>query len=430
MQVTKKELPQSEIELIIELSSEELGQYRLELIKDISQSQKFAGFRKGHVPEQVIVEKYGETGLKSEYLDIAVRESFIKAATKEAYQVLATPKISIESSEAFKFKAVFPVMPEVTIQPLSAITIPKQKTIKVSDQELAATKKKLQEQFASLNKLDKPAKKDNLVEIDFAGFDQKGASLPGTESKHHPVQIGSKTMIPGFEEELVGLKAGEEKEFTLTFPKDYHNQSFQGKKVTFKVKVHDVFEKKVPKFDEDLIKKLTGQEKSAPEMEAEIKEMLQEKYQEEERRRREGEFLTNLAKEAKIELPEVLIEEEQDRLVEEHKNELSRSRVSWEDHLAKLNKTEVEIRSDLKPIAIDRTKKRLALIKLLEQEKIEITEKEVLAEVDRVIVNYPQDQQREARQYFQKGKEGWNQLIHRLKINQLFEQLFGDNKTK
>ncbi len=423
MKVTVKKLPNSEFELTIEVSEKTLEQSKKEVMKGLAQ-KKIDGFRAGHVPENVLIKHYGENMIKAEAMERAINDTFLKAIQKEKIQALEMPRIEIKKHDPLVYVATVAVLPEVEVPALKEIPVPKAKTIKVEKKEIEESKKMLQNRMAELKKQERKAKKGDLVEIDFEGFDEKGVSLEGTKSKHHPVEIGTNAFIPGFEEEIIGLKADDEKEFDITFPKDYHKKSFQNKKVKFKIKVHDVFEKIVPDFDEKLIEKLTGQKKKVADMEKEIEESLKEKYTQDDKKRRENEFLETLGKKVKIEVPKVLIDKELDGIMNNLRQNAQKARVTWEQYLASLKKTEEEMRKELSTKAKENVCIRLAFQKLIEQNKPKINEKDVEMKIKQVLMTIPADQKKEAEKYFSKGGNGWQEIAGELAVDRFFEDLF------
>lgn len=425
MKITVKKLPKSEVELTIEVPASVLEKYKKEVIKNLSQ-KKVDGFRAGKVPEKIILEKYGENYIKAETLEMTINETFFEAVKKEKIRALEMPRIEIKNHDPLVYVGTVSVIPEVEVPALKDIPVPKAKEIKISKKEIEESKKMFQDKFAEVKKQDRPVKKGDIVEIDFDGFDEDGVSLEGTQSKHHPVNIGSNTFIPGFEDNLIGLKEGDEKEFTLTFPADYGKKSFQNKKVLFKIKVHYVFEKFIPDFDEALVEKLTGQKKTVQELEKEIEDALTEKYKNDDRKRRENEFLEELAKKVKTEVPQVLIENELDGVIEQIKHNAERTRTPWENYLKNLNKTEEELRNELREKAEKNVLVRLAFQILMENQKPELDKKEIDARIAEIMQTVPADQKKAAEQYFAEGAEGWKEITGEMAVNKFFDNLFAD----
>ena len=242
MNTTVKKLPKSQVALTIELEDKEWQKYRLQALKKLSLEASFPGFRKGHVPEKVLLEKLGEPSIVFETIEIALPQTYVQAIQKEGIRPLAQPEIKIISENPFTFEATIAVMPEVEVKTLKKLKVKKEK-ITVEKKEVDNMVEYFRNQVAERKEVDRVAKKGDIVTLDFQGSDLDGVKLDDTHSKNHAVELGSNTMIPGFEDKLVGVKKGEKPSFTITFPKDYHAKRFANKKVKFEITVHKVEEK-------------------------------------------------------------------------------------------------------------------------------------------------------------------------------------------
>ncbi|MCT4592222.1 MAG: trigger factor [Candidatus Gracilibacteria bacterium] len=424
MKHTLKKLPKSEVELTIEVSKEALAKHRAQVIKEISLHKNIPGFRKGHVPEKILIEKVGETAIQGETIEMAINQSYIKAVKEEGIQVISAPKISIDKHDPLVYKAIVAIVPEAKVPELKDIKVPEKKTIKITKKEIDETKKMLAERMTELKKQDRAAKKDDLVECDFEGYDQDGVLLEDTKSKHHPIVIGSGAFVPGFEDQITGLKKDDEKDFEITFPKDYAKESFRNKKVKFHVKVHDVFERVIPKFDEKLIERLTGSKKTVEEMEQEIKESLKEKHENDQKQELEQKFLEELAKKSEVDIPEVLIEREIDNKIHSLQEFAMSRKIPWQKHLENMGKTEEDLRKEAAKDAEKAVKARICFQELMKKSAPKVEEKEIQTKIDAMITSAPKDQHAQARAQFQKGSESWHEVEWEMKITKFFDGLF------
>jgi len=223
MNATLKKLPESQILLTIQLEDQEWQKYRVQAFKKLSSQVNLPGFRKGHVPEKVLLEKLGEPAIMSETIELALPQSYMQAVQKEKILPLAQPEINITGHEPFVFEATISVMPEVQVKELKKLPVKKEK-IEVKKKEVDDMMEYFRDQIAEKKEVDRPSKKGDILTIDFQGFDQDGVQLDGTQGKSHPVGIGSSTMIPGFEDKLIGLKKSEKKSFSLAFPSGFPHQ--------------------------------------------------------------------------------------------------------------------------------------------------------------------------------------------------------------
>lgn len=426
MKITVKKLPKSEVEIKIEVSDKTMAASRKKVLTRLAHEKKISGFRPGHIPEALLTEKLGENFIHAETIEATISATYEKAVIQEQLRVIDMPRIALESNKPLVYVATVAVFPEFSAPPLAKIKMPKPKEIKVDKKELEEAKKMLAERMAEVRPVERAAKKDDIAEIDFEGFDEEGKPLPNTASKHHPVEIGSGAFIPGFEEALIGLKAGENKEFTVVFPADYGKKDFQNKKVLFKIKVHNVLERFVPPFDEALIEKLTGQKKTMAEMDEEIKQAIFERHAAEERKRREGEFLDNLAAAVKIDLPLVLIERETENMIERLKEQVVRARSTWEKHLTLLKKTEEEVRKDLQKQAEKNVLMRLAFQEVLHENKPQVADNEVEKRIADALSALPADQKASAAKHFAPGGNGREEILWEITVEKFFDQLFAE----
>ena len=421
MKSTVKKLPKSQIALTVEISAEEWGKYASQAIRRLAQNVTLPGFRKGHVPEEMLLAELGEAAIFKETLDIALPQSYLEAVQSEKIEPLAPPDVKVTSEEPFTYEAIITVMPEITVKPL--------KNVKFKKSEVAVTKKEIemmlqefQEQLAEQKPVERAAKEADVIVIDFQGFDTDGVPLDGTQSKGHPVAIGAKMMIPGFEEELIGLKIGDKKTFELTFPKDYHAKNFANKKVRFEVKVEEVREKVLPELNEEFVEKLTGTKKPLPALEKEIEEALTERKKNEKRREQEEELLAAVEKAVEVDLPELLITEEANYLVDNLKLQGLQQGMPWEKYLVHLKKSEADLQQDFLPQAEKQVRTRLGLQNLLAQNPIDIPTTEISAEMERLQAKLPKEQQEKRAAEFAPQGRAWREAENRLRLMKWLEQ--------
>ena len=424
MKITKKDLPNCKIELRFEVTSETFAKLQSEALRELGKNLKVSGFRPGHVPADVAVHHLGPDQVLSHTFEKCAQQGFALALKQEKFHALDRPQFAMENHDPVTFTLTVDVLPEFEIPDLTKVKIPKVATQKISKKEIEQTKENLCQRFASLKKLDRAAKKGDLVEIDFQGFDESGVALDNTASKHHPVQIGSNAFVPGFEENLLGLKAGDKKEFVVTFPKDYSRQDFQNRKVKFKVQVHDVFEKVLPEFSDELAVQVLGAGKTAQDMEQDITTALAEKAAGESRQKAENEFLENLQKATKMQVPAILVERETDKMVADLQAQLAQQKVDWNEHLQHLKTDEQKLRNNLQKQAEKRVRTSLAFVRFLQKQEIEITENELNGAIALEIESWPKDQRQQAKKYFAKGQTGRLEIEQKIKGQKFFDRLF------
>jgi len=425
MDIKVEKQPKSEVKVTIELTAEETEKHLNKAAEQISTMVKVPGFRPGHVPLEVLKKHVKEDAIESQMLDLAIPDSYTQAVKKEDLQVISRPNIKIVQNNPLKYEAVVATYPEVKVSGYDKIKI-KKETPKVEDKDIDAVLEDLQKKHAKYNQVDREAKKGDKVEIDFEGFDDGGAALENTQSKNHPLVIGEETLVKGFEDELIGMKKGDEKEFSIKFPKDYFHKPFQEKKVTFKVKMNQVFEIELPELNPEFIKQIVGEEKAIDDLKKDIRENMTKDKDYKEKVRRENEFLEKLAEKTEVEIPNALIEEEIDGMMEEFKNELSGKGITIEQYLEGAKKELKELREMRTKEAEKRLKLRFGLHQLFDQEKIEATEEEMNKEMEHVKSLYPEGEREKLEKEFAEGGYLLRRLENKIKMEKLFERYLSD----
>ncbi len=427
MQTTQKTLPKSQILLTVELEDAEWKKYRDQAVRKLGEKAEFSGFRKGHVPEKVLLEKLGEHAILAEAMDLALPQTYMDAVKTEDIHPIAHPDIKLLSESPFRYEATISIMPEVELKPLK-MKLQKEK-FTVTEKEIEQMIVQFQNQLAEKKEVDRAIRKGDTALVDFEGFDTDGVSLEGTQSKNHPVEIGSKMMIPGFEEELIGLKKGETKSFEVTFPKDYQAARMAGKKVRFEIAVHAVEEKVLPKVDEDFVKNLTGKKKPVSGLKKEIKEALLEKKQNEQRKEHENQLLDAVFISTIVDMPEILIDEEVNYLLDNIKMQGLQQGITWENHLMHLKKSEEDLKKELRSQAEKQSTTRLGIQKFIAEEGKKISDTDIQKEVNLLLQRTPEEKQAEQKQKLQKGAEGWKNIENKIKVQKWMDEKISEHES-
>lgn len=421
MQIKVEKLPKSEVKIIIEVSEEEMKRHRDKACEKISHEVKIKGFRPGHIPTHVLEQHVGKEIIKAQTLEIAIPLTYAEAVRSEKIEVVFRPEIKIISEEPLKYEAKVAVMPDTVVKDYDKI-----KVKKVDD---TPDKKEIEEAVSYMKKslaehkdITRPLKKGDRAEIDFEGFDEKGVSLENTKSKNHPLVLGEKTLIKEFEEELAGLKQGDKKEFTITFPKPYHAASLEGKKVKFKVEVKKTQEVIIPEVDENFVEKVTGKKMSVKEFEEDIAKNIRARKKEESKMKEENEFLEKILENTKTEVPDALIEEEIQFMLEDVKKDMGNRGIKFEEFLAQTKMTEEKLKEKYRKEAEKRIKLRLALNYIFRTEKFDVTDKDVEAEIERVVKYYPETEKEKVREMYKHDRNLVMQMKNRILLKKLFDK--------
>ena len=383
MQITSKSLTPTKVELTIIADADFLAGTKEHVLSDLSKDVNIAGFRKGHAPKALIEKNIDGSMLQSQFLEHAINDMYDQAVRQERLRTVNQPEVNIT-----KFVPFTTLECAVTVEVVGKITLPDYKRIKVAKKAEKATDKDVTDVLDNLRSRDsertdveRAAKDGDEVVIDFKGVDAKTKeAIAGADGTDYPLIIGSNTFIPGFEPELVGLKAGDEKTFIITFPKDYGSVELQNKKVSFTVTAKTVREITLPELNDAFAAKV-GPFKTVDDLKAEIKTQVQADKDAQAQRAFENELLTAIAAETKADIPTSLIDEEINRMEAEEKRNLVYRGQTWQEHLKTEGKTEDEHKEGLRADAETRVKIGLLLGEVAEAEQIKVTVDELNAQI-------------------------------------------------
>jgi len=258
--------------------------------------------------------------------------------------------------------------------------------------------------------------------MNFWGEDMAGQEIEGTRTEGHQVVLGSKTLLPGFEEELVGIKKGDKKTFTLSFPEKYHAEHLQGKPVNFHVTVTKVEEVHLPELTDAFVKEHLGAE-SAEAFRKQVQESMRSQEENVERKRREEALLEKIQEATDVDLAPELIEEESRGMFEELVNQLQRQQISFEDWLKQSGKNPEEIQKEMTERGEKRLRLRLGMQKLIEEKEIDISDDEMTHIVQEFLTPAPEEQRKELEKAYKKGQQAYEQLRWQKKVERAMEAM-------
>lgn len=420
-----KELPKSEVEITVTVIEEEMHEYRKKATAELSKDVKIKGFRPGKAPLHILEQYVDKKFIEAHAQELAIKMSYAKIVVNNKIQVVSRPTVEVEKNDkpGFTYSAKVAVMPEVSIKGYESIKVKKQE-VKVSDKDINEVISDMKTHATTYEEVDRAAKNDDRVEIDFEGFDTDGKAVENTASKNHPVILGKNTLIPGFEEKVVGMKKDQDKEFDITFPEDYFKKDFQNKKMKFKVKLHKVEEPKIPELNEKLIESMTGKKIKVEEFKKDIEKNILNRKETEVKQKAENEYIEELLKKAKVEFPEALIDEETQHIVNEVKGEIEQKGQDFEKFIENNKTTLEDLKKKYRPEAEKRLKIRLALQKIITEEKISIGDNDVQAEFEKIQSFYPEAEHAKIQKDFDKGQLR-TQIENRLTLRMLFDKVIG-----
>ncbi|MBW6432090.1 trigger factor [Patescibacteria group bacterium] len=414
----------SEFKFEITVEKKKLDAVTKMVTEDLGKSIKVDGFRPGKAPQFMIEKEVGKDKFWAEVIDKVIPEAYFEAVLAESVSAISQPQVQVKEfipGEKLVFEATTAVLPKFDNLKYKGHNL-KFKVAKLTEKEKKEALEGLVEKYGEEKEVQREAKNGDRVEIDFDGT-MKGLPFDGGSSKNHPLVLGSNTMIPGFEEKIIGHKAGEEFNIDVTFPKEYHAKNLAGQKVEFKIKINKVYEKINPKLDDDFAKKFGL--KSLEELKKEMAKELDFQKQIAERRKVEEKIIEKVVTDNKVEAPKVLLDEEIHRMVHEAEHNLSHSGLTIEKFLEMSNKTLDELHKEMEPEAEKRVQIGIVLGEIARLEKIEAKEEDIDKEVEKIIATAtPGTNENDLKAAYdtpERRREIGNTLIIRKAVDKLWE---------
>ncbi|MBT3355738.1 trigger factor [bacterium] len=390
-----EKLAGSEVKLSIIIPKETFNKHVETATKSLASEMKMDGFRNGKVPKEVVEKTVGTEKIVYQAAEEAVREGYVNAILDNKIDAIGEPRIDIKKiakGNDFEFTATVGVLPEIELGnwEKGAIKINKKfskEEIKVEEKEIDHEVKYLAEQRAKIVTVNRAVKKGDQVEIDFDVF-LDNVAIENGSAKKHVMLIGDGKFIPGFEDNLIGMKAGDEKDFKLAFPKEYHAKHLAGKEAEFKVKLNLVQEKEIAKIDDDFAKSI-GEFKSLKSLKENIEKGISQEKKRKNDDEHKKELIESIIETMKVEVPEVLLEREMDIMMGELEADISRMGIDKEGYFKQVKTTEEKVKEGWKENAAPkRVKAALILQEIAKQEKFVPDTKEIEEKVNQTLEYY------------------------------------------
>ena len=347
------------------------------------------GFRKGKAPMNIVEKYYGAQIFYEDAFNEVATEAYDEALTENKIEAVSKPEVDIIQMEKGKdviFTAIVQTKPEVELGKYKGIEISKVE-YPVKDSDIEHELEHMQEHNARLITIeDRALEKGDISTIDFEGF-VDGVAFEGGKAEGHELEIGSGSFIPGFEDQLIGMKIDEEKEIKVTFPKEYFSKDLAGKEATFKVKLHQIKKKELPKLDDEFAKDVSEFDTLA-ELKASIKEKIEKSNEQRAKYETEEAAIKAVCENAKLEIPSGMVELEIDNMLKDFEQRLSYQGLNLEQYLKMIGRTEEEMRKEYEEQAKEAIKSRLVLEAIINAEKIEAKEEEIDAKMQEMAKNY------------------------------------------
>ena len=350
------------------------------------------GFRKGKAPYKIVEKQYGAQIFYEDAFNEVAGEVYEKELTDAKIEAVSRPEIDIIQMEKGKdliFTAVVQTKPEVTLGKYKGIEL-KKVEYNVEEKDIDHEIGHMQERNARLvNVEDRPVEKDDTTVIDFEGF-VDGVAFEGGKAENHELVIGSNTFIPGFEDQIIGMKIGEEKDINVTFPEEYFSKDLAGKAAVFKVKLHEIKKKELPEVDDEFAKDVSEFD-TIKELKDSIKEKLEEENKNKAKYETEEEAIKTVCDNTEIDIPSGMVETETDNMIKDIEQRLMYQGLNFAQYLQMMGKTEEDMRNEMKEQAERQVKTKLVLEAIVVAEKIEATDEEIKVKLEEMATMYGKD---------------------------------------
>ena len=376
----------SAYELVIEVGAAEF-QAALDKVYNRQKNRiNVPGFRKGKAPRKMVEKMYGAEIFYDDAISLAYPDAYEAALKETGLKPVAYPKLEVLEANAggFTFKATVTVKPEASIQDYKGLPVAKP-DVKVSAADIKAELKPYIDRASRLVSVDRKAKKGDTAVIDFEGF-KDGEPFQGGKGENYSLELGSGSFVPGFEEQVIGMKAGDEKDLDITFPENY-TPELAGAAVVFKVKVHEVKEKQEPEVDDEFAKDVSEFE-TLDEFKKDLGEKLKARRQEQADRDFENAVIDALIEKLECEVPQAMIDYRADKMLEDYANRIQSQGISFENYLQMMGMTMDDMRAQSRTSADRAVRSDLALEAIVAAEGIEVADAEVDEEVAKLAGQY------------------------------------------
>ena len=385
-----EKVEKSQVALTIEVGSAEFQAAIEKAYQKMRKKINVPGFRPGKAPRKIIEGMYGAEVFFEEAINIAFPDAYEAAVTEQELRVVGYPNVEMVgevTKDGFTFKATAPVYPEVTLGEYKGLSAPKDE-VKVTAADVDERLKQLSARNTRLLSVEREAKEGDTAVIDFEGF-LEGKPFEGGKGETHSLELGSHSFVPGFEEQVVGMKAGDEKDIDITFPEDYH-ADLAGKAVVFKVKVHEVKEKEVPALDDEFAKDVSEFD-TLKDLKADLKKQITEERQKDADRAFEDAVMEQAAANIIAEIPDAMVENQCRQFLDNFKMQIAQQGIPYEQYMQITGMDEAKLLEDAKEPALRQVKMDLTVAAIIKAENLEATDEEVEAEYKKLAEQYNMD---------------------------------------
>lgn len=372
--------------LTVTVPAEKVDKAIDQAFKKVVKQINVPGFRKGKVPRQIFEQRFGVEALYQDAVDILLPEAYGEAIDETGIKPVDQPEINVTTMEKgsnMTFEASVVVEPEIELGDYKGLEIEKQ-NVELTEEELQES---IDHQLGHLAEMvvkeDGAVEDGDTVNIDFDGY-VDGEQFEGGQAEGYDLEIGSGSFIPGFEEQLVGVKIGEEKDVTVTFPEEYHAEELAGKEATFKAKVNEIKYKDVPELTDEIANELDAEANTVDEYKENLRKKLTEQKETDAENNQKEEAISKASNNASVEIPDAMINTELDRMVQEFGQRMQQQGLNLETYYQISGQDESQLREQMKDDAEERVKTNLTLTAIADAEEIEVTEADIDKELEKM----------------------------------------------
>lgn len=389
MSLQVEKLEKNMAKLTIEVSAEDLDKAMEKAYQKQKSRISLPGFRKGKAPRKMIESMYGKGVFMEDAVNSLVPQEYTKALGECDLEIVSQPEINVtqmEPGKALIFTADVAVKPEVTLGDYKGVEVPKSE-IAVTDEEVDAEVKKEQDKNARTVAVeDRAAANGDITTIDFEGF-VDGVAFEGGKGTDYPLTIGSHSFIDTFEDQIIGMNIGDEKEINVTFPEEYHVDDLKGKPAMFKVSVKEIKEKQLPELNDEFAQDVSDFDTIA-EYKDDLKNKIADRKSREAKAKQEDEAIAKIIEDSKMDIPDAMVDTQVNRMVEDFAQRLQQQGLSVEQYFQYTGMTADKIMEEMKPEAVKRIQSRLVLEAVVKAENIETSDEDFEAELKKMAEAY------------------------------------------
>jgi len=383
MKVTREKEENNQAFLRIELEKPEVEKSLEQAYRRLVNKAKIPGFRQGKAPRAVLERYIGKESLMEDALNDLLPDVYQQALKEQQIEAIANPEIEVVQTEPVVFTAVVPLKPTVELGDYRSIRLAPEKT-EVTKNEVDAVIEQLRRQHGTWEPVERPVASGDLVTMDVES-QAEGKPFINQPGAQYQVVPGQPLPVPGFAEQLIGMEIGGEKEFKLKLPDDYSSPELAGKEASFKVKVNEIKQQRLPKLDSEFAQLVSPEFKTMAALRKQLAKNLRLQAEQKTREAFEEKVIDAVVDSSTVEFPPVLVEAEVEHLMEQQARWLEGSGLGVEEYLSRIKKTEEEMRKEMRPVAIRRVTRSLVLGRVAEAEKIEVTDEEITAELEKMV---------------------------------------------